>query len=119
MGDAPASHGKIRENAEFRLDHYRVYDEDGFLSSLAVAAPLNATVNSARAGLCERSHGSPGTGYESKDVVVLLVLRSVAVVRQGAAGEPEMTRFGASLGPSINRGRPIETRLDSSIRCSS
>ncbi|APW62667.1 hypothetical protein [Paludisphaera borealis] len=94
MSDVPVQHGKVRESPEFRRDHYRVYDENGFLSSFAVAPPASATLSGVVMGLCERFHGMLGTGYESKDMVVLLGPRIVAVVRLGADGHPEVTTFG-------------------------
>ena len=86
--------GPIRESAEFRLAHYRIYDEDGFASSFAIAPPLNATLASVSAHIIERFHGAGGTGYESKDLVVLLGPRIMAVVRGGADGKPVVTTFG-------------------------
>ncbi|MDR3618033.1 MAG: hypothetical protein P4L85_01695 [Paludisphaera borealis] len=95
MSDIPLHSGKIQESPEFRRDHYRVYDENGFLSSFALAAPSNATLTTVVAVLFERFHGMLGTGYESKDMVVLLGPRIVAVVRAGANGQPEVTTFGS------------------------
>jgi hypothetical protein len=95
MSDVPVHPAKIQESPEFRRDHYRVYDENGFLSSFALAPPSNATLTSVVAGLFENFHGMLGTGYESKDMVVLLGPRIVAVVRQGADGHPEVTTFGS------------------------
>lgn len=85
--------GPVRESAEFRRTHYRVYDEDGFASSFAIGPPVNATLESVATRLCERFHGTAGTGYESKDLVVLLGPRIVAVVRGGADGQPKVTTF--------------------------
>lgn len=85
--------GPIRESAEFRLAHYRVYDEDGFASSFAIGPPGYATLASVSAILIERFHGTGGTGYESKDLVVLLGPRILAVVRAGADGFPVVTTF--------------------------
>jgi hypothetical protein len=85
--------GPIRESAEFRLTHYRVYDEDGFASSFATAPPVNATLASVSAHIVERFAGTGGTGYESKDLVVLLGARIVAVVRGSANGTPVVTTF--------------------------
>ncbi len=73
--------------------HYRVYDEDGFASSFAIGPPDNATLASVSARLCEHFRGTGGTGYESKDLVVLLGPRIVAVVRGGPDGEPRVTTF--------------------------
>jgi hypothetical protein len=86
--------GGTPESAEFRRTHYRVYDEDGFASSFATGAPENATLASVSARLCARFHGAGGTGYESKDLVILLGPRIVAVVRRGPDGEPVVTTFG-------------------------
>ncbi|WP_165071432.1 hypothetical protein [Paludisphaera rhizosphaerae] len=94
MGDDPGPSGKIQESWEFRRDHYRVYDENGFLSSFALAPPSNATLLGVLADLCEHFQGTLGTGYESKDMVVLLGPRIVAVVRGGVDGRPEVTTFG-------------------------
>lgn len=85
--------GAIRESAEFRLAHYRVYDEDGFASKFAIAPPESATLASVSAQLVQRFHGTGGTGYESKDLVVLLGSRIMAVVRAGADGQPVVTTF--------------------------
>ena len=85
--------GRIKESPEFRRTHYRVYDEDGFSSSFCVDAPVNATLGSVTAYLCERFAGTGGTGYDSKDLVILLGPRIVAVVRKGADGRPEVTTF--------------------------
>ena len=85
--------GRVQESPEFRRTHYRVYDEDGFLSSFAVAPPANATLGSVTSYLCERFDGTDGTGYGSKDLVVLLGPRIVAVVRKGADGRPDVTTF--------------------------
>ena len=87
------SPARVQESPEFRRSHYRVYDEDGFSSSFAVASPANATLGSVTAHLCERFAGTGGTGYESKDLVVLLGPRIVAVVRGGSDGRPEVTTF--------------------------
>ncbi len=85
--------GGTPESAEFRRTHYRVYDEDGFASSFAVGPPDNATLASVSARLCERFGGMGGTGYGSKDLVVLLGPRIVAVVRAGPDGGPKVTTF--------------------------
>ena len=85
--------GRVQESAEFRRAHYRVYDEDGFSSSFALAPPASATLGSVTAYLCERFAGTGGTGYDSKDLVVLLGSRIVAVVRKGTDGRPEVTNF--------------------------
>ena len=97
MTDPPTAAGRvfgpIRESAAFRLAHYRVYDEDGFASSFATGPPENATLASVSARLVERFHGTGGTGYESKDLVVLLGSRILAVVRGGIDGVPVVTTF--------------------------
>ena len=95
MSDVPIAPSKVQESPEFRRDHYRVYDENGFLSSFALAPPSNATLASVVANLFENFHGMLGTGYESKDMVVLLGPRIVAVVREGSDGNPEATLFGS------------------------
>jgi hypothetical protein len=95
MGDGPAEPGaaRVQESPEFRRGHYRVYDENGFLSSFAVAPPANATLASVTSYLCENFGDTLGAGYESKDMVVLLGPRIVAVVRGDADGRPEVTTF--------------------------
>lgn len=85
--------GPIRESAEFRRTHYRVYDEDGFASSFATGPPASATLASVAEVVCERFRGTGGTGYGSKDLVILLGPRIVAVVRAGPDGEPTVTTF--------------------------
>ena len=85
--------GGTPESVEFRRTHYRVYDEDGFASSFALGAPDNATLATVTARVCEKFRGAGGTGYESKDLVVLLGPRIVAVVRGGPDGEPVVTTF--------------------------
>jgi hypothetical protein len=84
---------RVQETSEFRRDHYRVYDEDGFATSFAIAPPENATLKSVSAFLTERFQGTGGTGFDSKDLVVLLGPRIVAVVRKGRDGRPEVTTF--------------------------
>src|SRR3954470_8578466 len=84
---------RVRESAEFRRTHYRVYDEDGYATSFATAPPESATLETVAACLCERFDGTGGMGFESKDLVVLLGPRIVAVVRRGPAGRPEVTCF--------------------------
>ncbi len=86
--------GGTPESVEFRRTHYRVYDEDGFASSFAVGLPDHATLATVSGRLCEKFRGTGGTGYESKDLVVLLGPRIVAVVRGGPDGEPVVTTFG-------------------------
>lgn len=98
LADDPETHpappaGKIQESSEYRRTHYRVYDEDGFSSAFATFSPENATLASVCAGICERFAGTGGTGYESKDLVILLGHRIVAVVRSGGDGKPVVTTF--------------------------
>jgi len=95
--------GRVQESPEFRRSHYRVYDEDGFSSSFAVAPPVSATLEGVTAFLCERFAGTGGTGYDSKDLVVLLGPRIVAVVRKGADGRPEVTTFAGRDGDGSDR----------------
>jgi hypothetical protein len=85
--------GGTPESVEFRRTHYRVYDEDGFASSFATGPPENATLAGVSERLCARFRGTAGAGYESKDLVVLLGPRIVAVVRGGPDGEPVVTTF--------------------------
>lgn len=87
--------GPIKESAEFRRTHYRIYDEDGFASSFAIGPPVNATLDSVSSHILERFHGAGGTGYESKDLVVLLGPRIMAVVRGDVNGDPVVTTFEA------------------------
>jgi hypothetical protein len=84
---------RVQESAEFRRTHYRVYDEDGYATSFATTPPENATLEGVAAYLCERFDGTGGIGFESKDLVVLLGPRIVAVVRTGPGGRPEVARF--------------------------
>ena len=86
--------GLIDETSVYRRGHYRVYDENGFLSTFATAAPENATLSSVSAHLCKRFAGTAGTGYASKDMVVMFGSRIVAVVRKGEDGLPVVTTFG-------------------------
>jgi hypothetical protein len=81
------------ETTEYRLTHYRVYDEDGFASSFSTKSPEDATLESVTAYLIEKYHGTAGTGYQSKDLVVLLGARIVAVVRAGMDHKPVVTTF--------------------------
>ena len=85
--------GGTPESAEFRRTHYRVYDEDGFASSFATGPPDYHTLEGVSARLCATFRGTGGTGYDSKDLVVLLGPRIVAVVRKGWDGGPVVTRF--------------------------
>ena len=93
MIDPLTAPARVQESPEFRRSHYRVYDEDGFSSSFAVAPPVSATLGGVTAYLCEKFTGTGGTGYDSKDLVVLLGPRIVAVVRGGTDGRPEVTTF--------------------------
>jgi len=90
LGDA---RGDPRESTEFRRTHFRAFDENGFAGSFATEPPEGATLASVSAALCDRFHGTGGTGYESKDLVVLLGPRIVAVVRAGRDGRPVVTTF--------------------------
>ena len=101
------STGKVRESPEFRLAHYRVYDEDGFLSSFALAPPANATLLGVTSHLCERFAGTGGTGYDSKDLVVLLGPRIVAVVIRAEDGHPEVTTFFPEIVGSGTTPAPV------------
>jgi hypothetical protein len=85
--------GRVLESPEFRSTHFRAYDEDGFASSFATTAPENATLASVTAYLSTRFCGIGGTGYDSKDLVVLLGHRIVAVVRGDKDGLPVVTTF--------------------------
>ena len=85
----------LRETSEYRRTHYRVYDENGFLSTFDVASPESATLEKVSAHLCAGFAGTKGSGYDSKDMVVLLGSRIVAVVRQGEDGLPVVTIFEA------------------------
>jgi len=84
-----------QETSEYRRTHYRVYDENGFLSTFAATSPENATLASVSAHLCKTFAGTGGTGYASKDMVVMLGSRIVAVVRKGTDGLPIVTTFEA------------------------
>ena len=84
---------RVKESPEFRRTHYRVYDEDGFSSSFAIDPPISATLGSVLLYVCEKFAGTGGTGYDSKDLVVLLGPRIVAVVLKGSDGRPEVTTF--------------------------
>ena len=93
----PSDEGReaIRETSEYRRTHYRVYDENGFLSTFGVGFPENATLATVTAHLCETFTGTGGAGYDSKDMVVMLGSRIVAVVRKGEDGFPVVTTFEA------------------------
>jgi hypothetical protein len=100
MGDKPENEppairvfGPVPESFEFRRTHYRIYDEDGFARAFAIGAPEWATLASVSAHVCERFDGTGGTGYESKDLVILLGPRIIAVVRKGSNGQPVFTHF--------------------------
>jgi hypothetical protein len=80
-------------SSEYRRTHFRVYDENGFASTFETCPPESATLNSVLAHVIKRYHGTGGTGYDSKDLVVLLGPRIVAVVRNGRDGLPEVTKF--------------------------
>jgi hypothetical protein len=84
---------RVQETFEFRRSHFRAYDEDGFAKSFAIAPPENATLESVAAYLFEKFRGTGGTGYDSKDLVILLGPRIVAVIRKGIGGEPVLTTF--------------------------
>jgi hypothetical protein len=84
---------RVQETFEFRRTHYRVYDEDGFAKAFAIGPPENATLESVVAYLFEKFHGTGGTGYDSKDLVILLGPRIVAVIRKGRDGEPVLSTF--------------------------
>src|SRR3954453_19270111 len=84
---------RVQETPEFRHTHYRVYDEDGYATSFATTPPENATLEAVAKYLCEKFQGTGGTGFDSKDLVVLLGPRIVAVVRSGVDGRPEVTTF--------------------------
>jgi hypothetical protein len=84
---------RVDESVEFRRTHYRAYDADGFVKAFAVGAPDHATLGSVTAYLCDKFAGTAGTGYDSKDLVVLLGPRIVAVIRGRPDGSPETTTF--------------------------
>ncbi len=86
--------GVVLEPSEYRRTHFRVYDENGFASTFETTPPGSATLTSVLAYVIEKYHGTGGTGYDSKDLVVLLGPRIVAVVRNGRDGQPEVTLFG-------------------------
>ncbi len=81
------------ETSEYRRTHFRVYDENGFAGTFATTPPENATLASVSAHLCAHFAGTGGTGFASKDLVILLGSRIVAVVRKGADGLPFVTTF--------------------------
>ncbi len=63
------------------------------MSSFATDSPQRATLASVTAYLIEKFHGTGGTGFQSKDLVVLLGARIVAVIRKGLDGSPQVTTF--------------------------
>jgi hypothetical protein len=83
----------VRESSEYRRTHFRVYDENGFSSTFDTSPPESATLTSVLAHLIDKYHGTGGTGFDSKDLVVLLGPRIVAVVRNGRDGRPVVTTF--------------------------
>jgi hypothetical protein len=83
----------VVESSEYRRTHFRVYDENGFASTFLTTPPENATLPIVLGYLIEKFHGTGGTGFDSKDLVVLLGPRIVAVVRGGRDGNPEITTF--------------------------
>ena len=85
--------GAGRETSRYRRTHFRVYDEDGYAGTFDTSPPENATLASVSACLCEKFAGRGGTGFGSKDLVVLLGPRIVAVVRKGTDGLPVVTTF--------------------------
>jgi hypothetical protein len=85
--------GVVTGSSEYRRTHFRVYDENGFASTFETSPPESATIASVLAYVIEKFHGTGGTGYASKDLVVLLGARIVAVVRNGRDGNPEITQF--------------------------
>jgi hypothetical protein len=83
----------VLESSEYRRTHFRIYDENGFASTFETSPPESATLTTVLAHVIEKYHGTGGTGYDSKDLVVLLGPRIVAVVRNGCDGQPEVTLF--------------------------
>jgi hypothetical protein len=83
----------VPESVDFRRTHFRVYDEDGFAKSFSLTPPENATLEGVVGYLCARFQGTGGTGFESKDLVILLGPRIVAVIRKGTDGDPVVTTF--------------------------
>lgn len=84
---------RVPESEEFRRTHYRAYDEDGFVKAFSVGAPDFATLETVTSYLCEKFAGTEGTGFDSRDLVILLGPRIVAVIRKGDDGGPETTTF--------------------------
>jgi hypothetical protein len=83
----------VLESSEYRRTHFRIYDENGFASTFETSPPESATLTSVLACVIGKFHGTGGTGYASKDLVILLGARIVAVVRGGRDGQPEVTTF--------------------------
>jgi hypothetical protein len=83
----------VLESSEYRRTHFRIYDENGFASTFETSPPECATLTSVLDCVIEKFHGTGGTGYDSKDLVILLGARIVAVVRGGRDGQPEVTTF--------------------------
>lgn len=83
----------VRESSEYRRTHFRIYDENGFSSTFDSSPPECATLTSVLAHVLEKFHGTGGTGFDSKDLVVLLGPRIVAVIRSGRNGRPVVTTF--------------------------
>ena len=86
----------VLESSDYRRTHFRIYDENGFASTFETSPTGSATLTSVLAYVIENYHGTGGTGYDSKDLVVLLGPRIVAVVRNGRDGQPEVTMFETS-----------------------
>ena len=82
-----------RDSSEYRRTHFRIYDENGFSSTFDTSPPECATLTGVLAHVIEKFHGTGGTGFDSKDLVVLLGPRIVAVIRSGRDGEPVVTTF--------------------------
>lgn len=79
--------------SEYRRTHYRLYDENGFVGGFSATEPDNYTLERVFHHVCEHFQGTGGTGFDSKDLVVLLGSRIVAVILKGADGLPAITRF--------------------------
>ncbi len=93
LADPQPINGAGRETSEYRRTHFRVYDEDGYAGTFDSSPPESASLASVSAYLCARFAGTGGTGFASKDLVVLLGARIVAVVRKGADDLPHVTTF--------------------------
>jgi hypothetical protein len=93
LADPQPINGARRETSEYRRTHFRVYDEDGYAGTFDTNPPESASLASVSASLCAHFAGTGGTGFASKDLVVLLGARIVAVVRKGADGLPHVTTF--------------------------